>query len=307
MAPRLGLIIPTNWGDDSPPQRELLRFVSRAEELGFDSLWVIDRLFHDRGMPHPFVMLSHAAAVTERIGLGTGVVLLSVRHPVEVAQQAATLDALSGDRLTLGVSLGGRDNEYLATAMPKEQRAGRLVEGVDVMRRLWSERNVSFAGRYYNLDGANIEPKPRRPGGIPIVFGATTPPSLKRAGRLADGWMQGGRGTAANFAQSWQTVRESAAQAGRDTASLSSSKLLYVNPGADAEDAERELDQYLSLYYGPGYPMQDTACGTPASIATRIVEFGDAGCGLVICGLPGPNIEKLEMLAEDVVPIVAAS
>src|SRR5438105_3043217 len=87
VAPRLGLIIPANFGEAAPPTKALLAYCSRAEELGFDSLWVIDRLFHQYGVAHPMVMLSQAAAVTSRIGLGTGVILLSVRHPVEVAQR----------------------------------------------------------------------------------------------------------------------------------------------------------------------------------------------------------------------------
>lgn len=305
MAAKLGLIIPANWGKSEPDLEALLRYCRRADELGFDSLWVIDRLFHQNGVAHPLVMLSFAAAVTSRIGLGTGVVLLSVRHPVEIAQQAATLNALSGGRLTLGVSLGGRDNEYLAANMPQGQRAGRLVEGVEVMRRLWTERDVSFSGRYYQLEGANIAPKPRQPGGIPIIFGASTVPSLERAGRLADGWMQGGRGTPEAFAEAWQTVLGAAARAGRDPSLLHSSKLFYVNPGVDAATASRQLERYLALYYGPGYPMEHTAAGAPEQIAARIAKFGEAGCELMILGLPGPDIDKLEVLASEVRPLLA--
>jgi probable F420-dependent oxidoreductase len=279
-----------------------MRFSRRAEELGFDSLWVIDRLFHEYGVPHPFVMLSYAAAATERIGLGTGVVLLSVRHPVEVAQQAATLNAMSGERLTLGVSLGGRDNEYVATNMPKAQRVGRLIEGVQLMRRLWSERDVDFKGRYYQLEAANIEPKPQSP--IPVVFGAVTDQSLTRAGRLADGWMQGARGTPENYGRAWTTVRKAAVQAGRDPAQLHSSKLLYVNPSDDTELGTQDLQQYLSFYYGTGYPMENTAVGQPAAIAEKIRAFGDAGAELIVLGLPGPDLEKLEVLGREVGPLV---
>ncbi len=302
--PKLGLIIPTNWGSEAPPTDKLLQFCRRAEELGFDSLWIIDRLFHENGMPHPFVMLSYAAASTSTIGLGTGVVLLSVRHPVEIAQQAASLDALSGGRLTLGVSLGGRDNEYMATGQAKEQRAGRLVEGVEVMRRLWRDDDVDFEGRYYSLQGANIAPKPKRSGGIPVVFGAVTPASLARAGRLGDGWMQGGRGTPESFADSWQQVLHAAEKAGRPAGDLHSSKLFYVNPSSSSNVATREMEEYLSLYYGPNYPMEHTACGPANLIAERISAFGHAGCELVILGLPGPNVEKLEQIAQEVAPLV---
>lgn len=299
--PKLGLIIPANWGQEPPPTGRLLQFFRRAEELGFDSLWVIDRLFHENGMAHPFVMLSYAAATTTRIGLGTGVVLLSVRHPVEVAQQAATLDAMSGGRLSLGVSLGGRDNEYTAMAQPKEQRMGRLVEGVEVMRRLWRDAEVDFDGRYHRLQAASIAPRPAR---IPIIFGAVTPPALARAGRIADGWMQGGRGTPQTYGDSWSRVQEAAVSSGRTATDLQSSKLFYVNPVLDVAAGTRELEQYLSRYYGPGYPMEHTAVGPAAAIAERIAAFGEAGCELMILGLPGPDLEKLELLASDVMPLV---
>jgi alkanesulfonate monooxygenase SsuD/methylene tetrahydromethanopterin reductase-like flavin-dependent oxidoreductase (luciferase family) len=250
-------------------------------------------------------MLSYAAAATERIGLGTGVVLLSVRHPVEIAQQAATLNAMSDERLSLGVSLGGRDNEFSAMGMPKEQRAGRLVEGSRLMKKLWTEKDVSFAGRYYSLENANIEPKPKRAGGIPLIFGSINEQSLKRAGRVADGWMQAARGTPETFAQAWQTVRESARSAGRDPDALHNSKLFYVNPAKDADVASNELEHYLSFYYGPNYPMEHTAFGSPEVVAKRISDFAEAGCELMILGLPGPSIEKLEILASEVMPLVS--
>ena len=303
-APKLGLIIPTNWGEQGPPARELTDFCRSAEELGFDSLWVIDRLFHQYAMPHPMTMLTYAAAATQRIGLGTGVVLLSVRHPVEIAQQAATINALSGERLTLGVSQGGRPNEFLGTGMPVEQRTGRLVEGVSVMRRLWTESDVTFNGRYYHLEGANISPKPVRPGGIPIVWGASAEASLRRAGRLSDGWMQGARGTPESFAKAWGTVQQVAREAGRDPTALHSSKLLYTNPGSNKALATQELQCYLSFYYGPSYPMENTAVGSADDIAGWVRALGDAGYETVILGLPGPDLAKLETLASEVVPLL---
>jgi probable F420-dependent oxidoreductase len=303
-APKLGLIIPSNWADGGPPAQELISFFQRADELGFDSLWVIDRLFHQYGMPHPMTMLTYAAAVTQRIGLGTGVVLLSVRHPVDLAQQAATLNALSGERLTLGVSQGGRPNEFQGMSMPIEQRTGRLVEGVSVMRRLWTESDVTFHGRYYHLEGANISPKPTRPGGIPVVWGASNEASLRRAGRLSDGWMQGARGTPESYAQAWATVQQAARDAGRDPATLHSSKLLYTNPDSDKNRAARELQHYLSFYYGPNYPMEHTAVGSANDIASKVRDLGDAGCETVILGLPGPHLAKLESLATEVMPLM---
>jgi alkanesulfonate monooxygenase SsuD/methylene tetrahydromethanopterin reductase-like flavin-dependent oxidoreductase (luciferase family) len=187
--------------------------------------------------------------------------------------------------------------------MPKSQRAGRLVEGIEVLRRLWSETNVTFDGRYYHLDAGNIEPKPTAAGGvIPIILGGSTPPSLARAGRIADGWMQGGRGTPQSFAEAWQQVQDAAAKSSRDVSKLESSKLFYVNPGPDEAAAGKQLEDYLSLYYGPNYPMEYTAFGSTRQISDRAQSFAEAGCDLMILGLPGPDIEKLELLASEVLP-----
>ena len=303
--PKLGLLIPTIWGSEVPKTEDLLDFCRRADALGFDSLWVISKLFHRNHLAHPMTMLAYAAAVTQRIGLGTAVDLLNIRHPVEMAQQAATLNALSGERLTLGISQGGRDSDYAAKGVPISQRTGRLVEGMRVMRRLWSESDVTFEGKYYTLDQANISPKPQRPGGIPLLLGSTAEASLKRAGRIADGWVQGGRGTPESFATRWKTVTQAAEEAGRDPSKLTNGKLLYTNPGPNRAQAEEELERNLATYYGPGYPMDQTACGTPAEIADRITSFGEAGCDLLMLGLPGPDLAKLEILAAEVMPLTA--
>ena len=109
----------------------MLEFCRRADAFGFDSLWVISKLFHRNHLAHPMTMLAYAAAVTRRIGLGAAVDLLNIRHPVEMAQQAATLNALSGERLTLGISQGGRDSDY---AESKQGGGGTGAESRDLLR-----------------------------------------------------------------------------------------------------------------------------------------------------------------------------
>src|SRR5207248_9810439 len=123
-------------------------FVVEAESLGFDSIWAGDHVFYRADVLQPLELLPWAAAVTTRVRLGTAVMLTSYLNPVLLAKAAASLDYLSGGRLTLGLSIGGSEAEYRSIGVPMQERVGRLVEGVKIMRRLWSEDGVNFAGKY---------------------------------------------------------------------------------------------------------------------------------------------------------------
>ena len=279
-------------------------FFRAAEELGFGSLWTPDRLFHAQvATPHPLITLTLAAGATERVGLGTAVVITGVRNPIETAQQAASLDALSGGRLTLGVGLGGREHEYAALGVDARRRVSRFEEGIALMRRLWTEESVTFQGRHFALEGASILPRPGR--AIPMPIGARAAPALARAGRIGDGWIQGGRGSAQEFRESWALVRESAHAAGRDPDALTSGKLMYANPGPDAAAAEAEVRRHTVAYYGREMgEAQTVAAGPPERVAEVIREFIDAGCQTPMLGLPEPDIDKLTALAHQVAPLV---
>ena len=277
--PNIGLLVPSAWREHAPTGPELANYFRRAEELGFHSLWTLQRVLHDHAVPHPFTLLAYAAASTERMRLGTSVFLMSMHHPVHVARETATLDVLSGGRLILGVSLGGRDPEYDAIDMPKQQRVGRLEEGVSLLRKLWTQDNVTYEGRYLTLANATVSPKPAQAGGIPIPVGGTAETALKRAGRIGDGWLMGGRGTLDSFAANWSVVLDSAREAGRDTSGFINGKIAYVNPigPAGADVAKQEMMTALAGYYGEqGAANQDHVVGTAKETAAMARGFGDA-------------------------------
>jgi probable F420-dependent oxidoreductase len=213
---RIGLMIPGSFAGAMPPPSAFNEFFRGAEELGFDALWTIDRIFHDLNILDPLTLLTHAAAVTSRLRLGTAVLLFAFRNPVLVAKTAATLDYLSGGRLTLGVSLGGRDYEFASQGIPITQRVSRLRENLTVMRKLWTEQNVTFHGRHYHLDQVNMEPKPVQKPGIPILMGGSVDAVLKRSAEEANGWIAGSRGTPETFHEAWQKVQAYARAAGKD-------------------------------------------------------------------------------------------
>jgi probable F420-dependent oxidoreductase len=299
--PNIGLLIPSAWHQHVPTGPELASYCRRAEELGFHSLWTLQRVLHTAPVPHPFTILAYAAASTERIRLGTSVFLMSMHHPVHVARETATLDVLSGGRLTLGVSLGGRDPEYDAIDMPKQQRVGRLEEGVSLLRKLWTEDDVTYNGRYYNVASATVSPKPAQAKGIPIPIGGTAQTALNRAGRIGDGWLMGARGTLDNFATNWDIVLSSAREAGRDTSGFVNGKIAYANPVGPGglDTAKEEMMSALSAYYGEqGAANQDPVVGTTKEIAAMARGFGDAGCQTLFLGPPDLDLARLERLAE---------
>ena len=187
----IGLLVPGSFGVEPPTLAEFTQFFRRAEELGFHSLWTTDRIFHEVNILDPMTLLSCAAAVTSRIRLGTSVLLFVLRNPVLMAKTASTLDRLSGGRLTLGMSLGGRDHEFGPLGVSVRTRVSKLTEGLMVMRKLWSEENVTFHGRHYHMDGVNMEPKPVQQPSIPIIMGGRADAVLKRSAELAEGWVAG--------------------------------------------------------------------------------------------------------------------
>ncbi len=191
---KIGLSLLNNWGFDDP--RPLVDLAVRAEELGIDSVWVHDHVFNvghvfDRigGKPYyePLTLLSFVAARTQRVRLGTSVLVLPYHNAVRLAKTAATLDVLSGGRLIMGVGVGLIEKEMRAMGSPYAERGAFADESIAVMRALWSQDDPKFAGKYYQFDGMKFSPKPRQTP-IPIVIGGVSRAAIRRAARLGDGW-----------------------------------------------------------------------------------------------------------------------
>jgi probable F420-dependent oxidoreductase len=196
---KVGIIYPQIELGGDP---EAVRQIGRAtEDLGFDHLVAYDHVigaehadrvpaltgpYTDRDPFHdPFIMFAHLAAITERIGFFTGVIILPQRQTVLVARQAADVDLLSGGRLRLGVGIGWNHVEYQALGQDFHTRGRRNSEQVELLRRLWSEPLVTFNGEFDQIERASLMPKPT--GRIPIWIGGSGPAAFRRAARLADG------------------------------------------------------------------------------------------------------------------------
>lgn len=196
---RLHAIFPTrDIGTDPARIRD---WAQAAEDLGYACIEMPDHVFGaaPRGdwTPHydqkdpfheTFVTLGFLAAVTKSIGLSTGILIAPQRQTGLIAKQAAELDLLSGGRLRLGIGVGWNHVEYEALGSDWKTRGARQAEQIEVMRRLWCEELVDYSGRFHRLEGVSIVPRPvQRP--IPIWLGGSSDPVVRRAARLADGWM----------------------------------------------------------------------------------------------------------------------
>ena len=210
----------------------------KAEEVGFDSLWTVEHVVvpagyeseypynrsgkmaggEDAAIPDPLVWLAYVAAVTQRIHLATGILILPQRSPLYTAKEVATLDVLSGGRVILGVGIGWLREEFEALRVPFEGRGRRTDEYVAALRTLWAEDNPTFSGEHVAFSDARMWPKPVRRS-VPIVVGGHADSSARRAGRIGDGYFPG-RAGADDLERLVGIARQSAEEAGRDPRAL---------------------------------------------------------------------------------------
>lgn len=240
---QFGVTIPNNWGIADPQQ--VLALGPLAEELGYDSVWVMDHLFNtgyirerleDKPYYHPLATLSYLAATTKRVRLGTSVLVLPYHNPVELAKYTATLDHTSGGRVTLGVGVGGMGEEFEALGIPMARRGALTNECIAIMKELWTSPNPSYHSRRWSFDNVLFSPKPLQQPHIPLWIGGSSPGALKRAATLGDGWHPSGV-SPEEFALGRQEVRRLAAEAGRDPDSLAWSVRVEVEIGGGPSSA----------------------------------------------------------------------
>jgi probable F420-dependent oxidoreductase len=201
----------------------------RAEELGYGSLWTFQRVAvpadedygpQYRSVLDPVVALGFAAAVTGTVRLGVAVVNAPFLPPAILAKQLGTVDVLSGGRLDVGLGLGWAPHEFAVVGASRERRGPRLAEYVACLRALWADDPVSFSGDFYEVPPARMLPKPAQRPSPPILLGGSADPALRRAGRIADGWVSSSRADLTEVSHAVATIRGAAQEAGRDPAVL---------------------------------------------------------------------------------------
>ena len=278
------------------------------EALPIDSLWTGGHIASSNGSPEAMQGLARLVAVTERVKVGTSILLLPLYPPALVAKQIADLDNVSGGRVQLGIGVGGEyPAEFRAMQVPIEERGRRANEAIPLIRRFWSGEPVTHHGRYYEMEDVRIFPAPAQPGGPPIVVAGRQEPAMRRAATLGDGWFPY-LYSPRRYAASVETVKKEAAAAGRDLSDFGWYVWIFLNIHPDGQVAREECARSMGGSYDQDFSkMVDNvaAAGTPEEVRAKVQAFYDAGarhfvfCPSTAGADPQPVIDRL--LAE-VVP-----
>lgn len=299
----LAVAIPQTSLDGAIDRGRLRQFLLRADALGFHSAWVVEQIIGRIACLEPVELLTYAAALTERLRLGSAVLLTALRNPVHLAKSLATLDHLSGGRLIVGVGLGGDAKIYPAFGLAAEGRAARFAEGIRVMKRLWTEPRVSVAGRFWTLENTAMEPKPLQTPHPPIWFGAHHPQALRRAVELGDGFMGAGSSSAAQFVAEVGRLRGFLAEAGRDPEGFPVGKRVYIAIDRDRDRAARRLGEWFGAFYGrPELAARVAVWGDVAACLEGLAAVVAGGARLLLLNPVFDEIEHLEQFASELAP-----
>lgn len=312
--------------------RDIVELARLAERVGFDSAWVSEH--HGAGdgyMPSLLPVLGALASVTDHLQLGTGVMLAPFHDPLRLAEDAATVDLLSEGRLILGLGLGWREEEFRMWNLPIGERVRRTVETVEILRKAWTGDRFSHEGRAFSYDRVRITPPPAREGGPPVYLGGFAETSVRRAGRLGDGYILS-RSRLGDAHRNLAWAEEGAREAGRDPSQLGFAMLrnAFVRPQGAWEEVLPGVSHQLGVYpawaAGADTPGRDfevhppdeetmrtvTTAGDPEAVVRGLrpfVEaFGDRRDFHLILRLHYPGMSReaaaraIELFADEVLP-----
>jgi probable F420-dependent oxidoreductase len=312
-----GYLLPTReivMNQEVPDFGQIVDLAEQAEALGFDSVWVGDSVLA-RPRFEALTTLAAVAARTRRVQLGTAVLLPMLRQPVLLANEVASLDHVANGRLILGVGIGGNNpavaQEFAACGVPINRRVGLFEEGVTLMRRLWTEPEVTFQGRYFQVQSARLGLRPMRPSGVPLWLAGSADNALRRVVRLADGWLPISSSPQA-FAADWQRLEVLGKEMGRNAGNLHRCLYTTLNVNPDVAQAERELRGFIESYYGIPYEVQATrnglCAGSPEQCIAWLKAFIAAGAQTIVVRFGSPDqAGQLARFTREVLPHVRSA
>jgi probable F420-dependent oxidoreductase len=302
---RFAISIPQHVADGTFEPGRLREYLARAEALGFDSAWTGEQVIGS--MPHlgPIETMSYAAACTERLRIGCIAFVSPLHNPLQLAKSISTLDQLARGRLEVGLATGGRTRMFSAFGVDSDTFVARFNEGLQLMRALWTESRVTFQGRFWQLNGAAMEPKPFQKPHPPIWFGGNHPNALRRAVRYADGFFGAGSQTTAQFVEQVKIVRQALSEQKRDAATFRIAKRVYIavddDPGRARQRIGAALDEQYG-YFGIKGLAPVAVSGRPEACIKGLREVADAGAEMILLNPLFDDLEQMERLAAEVVP-----
>lgn len=316
-APNVGILLPTRallLQKNAPLDLEsILTLGELLEGAGYGGLWVGDSLLASP-RPEVVVTLAALAARTRQIRLGSGILISSLRHPVNLAHQLATLDLVSGGRLTVGIGYSSGTGiwklEHEVVGVQAETRHARAREGIQLMRALWSDSPATHHGRFFELDDVSLEPKPVQDGGPPIwVHGMRGEKTLRRVAEYGDGWINN-LPTVDEFSEGWDKVRSNVVDLDRDLRKFGACHYSTIRVGTDGSLATEKGRAFMKEYYGGMDPdeIEQVECcryGTPEFCAEELLRFVNAGAGTLILRLASENQrEQIDLCTEHLLPVL---
>ena len=298
-----GISIPQVFFDGPIDMPLIERWSKRAESLGFESLWTQEAITGTVPILEPVTLLSYLAAITEKVRLGTSVLVAPLRNPIQLAKSLGSLAHMSRGRLTVGLGLGGNPNDIPPYGLSSEKRVRRFTEIIDGMKALWTQPEAHFQGEFWQLDGLKMEPKPLQKPHPPIWLGARHINALRRAVRHGDGWMGAGSSDTASFVTAVDQTKMYLEEADRDPGSFTISKRVYVAVDNDEDRAEGRLKEWFGKRYGNAdMASQVSVWGSTAKVTEKLAKVTEAGAEMVLLNPAFDDMEHLAALAEEVIP-----
>jgi len=301
---RFAIAIPQFFADGEFDPAAFRAYCTRAEELGYHSLWAQETVVGPSSQLGPAEAMAYAAACTERLRLGCAVFVSTLYSPAHLAKTVSTLDQLSRGRIDVGVGTGGPGRPFAAFGVDPKRYVARFSEGIALMKALWTESSVTFGGEFWQLKDAAMEPKPFQKPFPPLWFGGSGRTAVERAVRLGDGFFGAGSTPTAKFADQVQIVRGALATAGRPAADFPIAKRVYVAVDDDAGRARSQMNAALERLYGRRLADIEAAAvvGPPADCVRELRKVAEAGAELILFTAMFDQAGQAERLAAEVIP-----
>jgi probable F420-dependent oxidoreductase len=301
---RFGISVPQRFGDGAFDPGAFRAFLTRAEALGFESVWTQEQVLGAFPQLAPTETMTYAAACTEHLRIGCAVYVTPLHNPVHLAKSLSTLDQLSGGRLEIGIGAGGKDRPFAAFDADPATFIARFTEGVRLMQACWTEPEINFDGRFWQVREAGMEPKPFQKPFPPLWFGGGHPNALRRAVRLGSGFFGAGSSTTAQFRRQVSDLRAILAEEDRDPAAFPVAKRVYTHVDEDVARAQQLVTDGLGqIYDHVGADFTPVAVfGGPEACVEGVREVIDAGAEMILFTPLHDEAEQMERLAAEVVP-----